>query len=241
MKKSILFLALSAMFLINCKEDEPVIVPEPSIETQNAYDDEAIQKYLQDNYLDAKGNIKTFSTTDTSDDEFPKLAEMNPVTLPSGVIYIVRDGAQPENGTPIGANDSIQIFQNTVSYVASNTDNVVSFVSPATFKNSVDGNGIPDNDPMYYYVRNSVLEAATADEAKQRSYYEIEGLREALPNFTAFNKANEEDYNLQGVIIVPSRAAFARDVHHNYTGLAFRNRSFVFNFQVYRTFPRVNP
>lgn len=241
MKKSIIFLALSTIAFVACKDDEPTIVQEPSIETQNAYDNEAAQKFLQENYLDEKGNIRTFSTSDDSDDEFPKLADLNPVTLPSGVIYIIREGAQPEAGTAVGDKDSIQLFQNTVTYVATNTDNKVSFNSPSTFRNSIDGSGIPDNAPWYYYVPSSVLEGATGDAAKQRSFYEIEGLREALPHFTAFNKTNEEDYNLQGVIIVPSRAAFARDVHYNYTGLAFRNRSFVFNFQIYRTFPRVNP
>ncbi|MGZ5192746.1 MAG: hypothetical protein ACXWVV_02290, partial [Kaistella sp.] len=73
--------------------------------------------------------------------------------------------------------------------------------------------------------------------AKLRSYYEIEGFQEAIKKFQAYDIPDDSNYNLQGVIIVPSRAAFARDAHFNYTGLAFRNRSFVFNFQIYKSTP----
>jgi len=98
--------------------------------------------------------------------------------------------------------------------------------------------GVPQEDPAYYYVKQSVLDAASAGVAKERSYYEIEGFREALQKFKAFDLPEDADYNLQGVIIVPSRAAFARDAHFNYNNISLRNRSFVFNFQVYKSMTR---
>ncbi len=39
------------------------------INVQNSYDDQAIKKFMDENYLDAQGNIKAFSDTDTSDDK----------------------------------------------------------------------------------------------------------------------------------------------------------------------------
>jgi hypothetical protein len=44
---------------------------------------------------------------------------------------------------------------------------------------------------------------------------------------------------MQGVIIVPSRAAYARD--NSIYGTVYANRSFVFNFQLYNTKTRVKP
>lgn len=233
MKKTYLFLALASIALVSCRKDDAVdTVEEVSIETQNSYDDQAAQNFLATHYLDAKGNIKDFVATDTVN---VKLADLSPVTLPSGVIYIARPGAQPNPGTTIAQYDNIRLMTNTITYVATNTDNKVSFSSPSVFRNTISGTGVPEADPAYYYVKKSVRDAAISDIAKQSSYYEIEGFQEALKKFKAFDIPDESNYNLQGVIIVPSRAAFARDAHFNYTGISFRNRSFVFNFQVYKS------
>ena len=114
-------------------------------------------------------------------------------------------------------------------------DGTIKFGSAQLFKNTMTGTGTQEVDPAYFYVKKSVLTNATVAQAKERSYYEIEGFQEAIKKFQAFDMPDDSNYNLQGVIIVPSRAAFARDVHFNYTGLAYRNRSFVFNFQIYKT------
>ena len=235
MKKTFLYLALASIAIVSCRKDDAVdTVEEVSIETQNTYDDQAAQNFLETHYLDAKGNIKAFVATDTVN---VKLSDMNPVTLPSGVIYIVKPGAQPDPGTTVGTYDLIRLMSRSTTYVATNTDNKVAYSSPSTFRNTISGAGVPEVDPAYFYVKNSVRDAATAAVAKQRSYYEIEGFQEALKKFKAFDISDDANYNLQGVIIVPSRAAFARDVHFNYTGIAYRNRSFVFNFQIYKTTP----
>ena len=233
MKKTFLYLALASIALISCRKDnEETVEPEVSIETQNSYDDQAAQKFLQTHYFDAKGNLKDFVETDTVN---TKLADLEPVTLPSGVIYVKRPGAQPDPATVIGPSDIIRLMSVTNTYVATNTDNKIAFTSASPFRNTITGTGTPEVDPSYYFVKKAVLDAGTTEIQKQRSFYEIEGFREALQKFGAFDIPDEANYNLQGVIIVPSRAAFARDPHFNYTGVLYRNRSFIFNFQVYKT------
>lgn len=242
MKKIFLYILAGSLCFSACKKDDDVetyVEPE-DIAVQNTYDDQSIQKFLDANYLDTQGNIKPFSATDTVDDNYKKLSQLAPLTLPSGVVYIVRAGAQPEDSTPpvtgktIGDTDVTRIMMRAKTYLAANTSGDVAFISATdmTGYNSIDISGSPVIDPMFYYVKKSVLEA---DLTKARSYYEIEGFQEGLRKFKAFSQADGSPYNLQGVIIVPSRAAFARDAHYNYSGYSFRNRTFIFNFQVYNT------
>lgn len=242
MKKILLGFAMLGLVLQSCKKDgaDEEVYVEPTIDVQNQYDEQAAKTFLDENYLDAKGNIKAFSTTDTSDDNEVKLSALNPITLPSGVIYIVRNGAQPDPGTVIGATDIIRFMTTTTTYVATKESDIVKFRSAVPFSTGITGIGVPEVDPKYYYISptDKLITSATTDAAKQQSFYMIEGLREALQHFKAFNKEDSEDYNLQGVIIVPSKAAFARDDSYPYSVYSNRNRSFVFNFQVYKTTPR---
>ncbi len=237
MKKTILFLALASVALVSCREDDAETEePEVSIETQNSYDDQAIKNYLETHYLDERGNLKDFVEGDSVN---VKLVDLSPVTLPSGVVYIMKPGAQPDPGTEIGSNDVLRMMCIATTYVALNGDNKLTFQSPSAFKNTI-SNGTMDVDPAYYYVKNSVVKTFNEryETSYDHSFFEIEGFREALQKFKAFNIPDEDNYKLQGVIIVPSRAAFARDVHYNYTGISFRNRSFIFNFQVYKSATR---
>lgn len=229
-----------------CKKDDDVatyVEPE-DIAVQNTYDDQSIDKFLDANYLDTQGNIKAFSATDTADDHQTKLSAMipAPVKLPSGVVYIVRNGAQPSTGTTIGATDITRTMMRAKTYLAANTDGNVAFISGSdmTPYNTIDGSGSPVIDPKFYYISpdDLLIKNASTDAAKQSSYYVIEGYNEALQKFKAFDQPDGSPYNLQGVIIVPSRAAFARDAHYNYSGYSFRNRTFVFNFQVFKTTAR---
>lgn len=245
MKKIFLYILAGSLCFSACKKDNDVetFVEPDDVAVRNTYDDQAIQKFLNDNYLDTQGNIKAFSTTDTADDNEKKLAELNPVKLPSGVIYIVRAGAQPTPGKAIGATDALKMMVRAGNYLAVNTDGTVSLtISPTVpyLVNTINGSGSPLVDPMWYYVKKKVLADATTDLAKDRKFYEIEGFQEGLKYFKAASPAlaDEAPYNLQGVILVPSRAAFARDEHYNYTGYSLKNRTFVFNFQVYNTTTR---
>ncbi|MCJ7934868.1 MAG: hypothetical protein MUW56_14905 [Chryseobacterium sp.] len=246
MKKIFLYILAGSLCFTACKKDDVVdTINEPEdINVQNSYDDQAIKKFMNENYLDTQGNIKAFSSTDTSDDNEKKLSELPHETLPSGTVFITRPNAQPSPGKPIAATDSIRIMMNVQTYVANDNAGTVTFgsASAMTNYNSINETGNPIIDPKFFYIRkdDKLITNATTDAAKQQNYYMIEGFNEALQKFNAFDKADSEGYNLQGVIIVPSRAAFARDAHYNYSGYSFRNRSFVFNFQVYKTTTRPN-
>jgi len=243
MKKIFLYILAGSLCFSACKKDDEVetFVEPEDVAVRNSYDDQAIQKFMENNYLDAQGNIKAFSSTDASDDNEKKLSELSPVKLSSGVIYIVRNGAQPSSGVTLETNPTatnatqIRLMMRANYYLASESDGNVSFGAAGTLLNTINGSGSPATDPPYYYVKNNVLQNATTDVAKQRSYYEIEGLQEGLKYFKGYaNKDDGDPYNLQGVIIVPSRAAFARDAHYNYTGFSLKNNCFVFNFEIYK-------
>ncbi|WP_411811097.1 hypothetical protein ACLB9Y_13495 [Chryseobacterium scophthalmum] len=239
MKKIFLYILAGSLCFAACKKDDEVetFVEPEDINVRNSYDQQAIQKFMDNNYLDTQGNIKAF-TSDAADDNEKKLSQLNPQTLPSGVIYIKRTGAQPEDSTPpstgvtIGDSTQIRTMMRANYYLAKDTDGNVSFGGAGALLNTIDGSGSPVTDPMFYFVKKSVRTAA----GQNSSYYEIAGLKEGLRYFKGFeNLPDENPYNLQGVIIVPSKAAFARNPHYNYTGYSLQNYCFVFSFQIYKT------
>lgn len=238
MKKIFLYLIAGSLCFSACKKDDEVeTYKEPEdINVQNSYDSEAIQKFLENNYLDAQGNIKAFSSTDTADDNETKLKDMSPQTTPSGAIYIIRANAQPNPGATIGDTDVMRIMMRAKAYLAGNTDGNTTFLTNSNFSGftPLDEGGSPISDPIFYYVKDATRTAS----GKPKSYYEMEGFQEAIRKFKAFDMTDDQNYNLQGVIIVPSKAAFARDEHYSfgtqYTS-PFRNTSFIFNLQVYKT------
>ncbi len=241
MKKIFLYILVGTLALSSCKKDDEIeTYKEPeNIAVQNDYDDQAIQKFMTDHYFDTQGNIKPFSVTDTIDDNYTKLKDTPGLEkLNSGVIVIPIQNAQPINGTNIEDKDVLNILMKSQAYVANQTAGVVSFEGGLTFVDNVNNSSMT-LDPIFYYVKNSVLNAATTDAAKQRSYYEIEGFQEGIKKFKAFNLSNSAPYKMQGAIIVPSRAAYARDAsYYNSSTNSVRNRSFVFNFQVYKATTR---
>ena len=240
MKKIFLYILAGSLCFSACKKDddgpEPYKEPE-DIATQNNYDDQAIKKFMDENYLDVQGKIKPFSATDTADDHEKKLSELSPVTLPSGTIYIKRSGAQPSgtDAKDIKDTDIIKIMGTGIAYLAGDNNGTISFLPESnniTLLNTITGNVVPYIDPPYYYVKQSILKKGTGP-ASKAGYYQIPGFREALQKFQAFDLSSGAQYNLQGVIIVPSRAAFARNPHYPYLNMSYRNRTFIFNFQIY--------
>jgi hypothetical protein len=235
MKKIFLYILAGSLCFSACKKDDEVetfIEPE-DISVRNTLDEQAIQKFMDNNYLDTQGNIKAFSSTDATDDNYKKLSELSPVKLPSGVIYIKREGAQPTSGVAINTDPTsataslIKTMMRATYYRATDTDGNVALTSGGALLNTIDLEASPATDPKFYYAKKSIV-----TDTKPRSYYEIEGLQEGLKYFTGFqNLPNETLPNLQGVIIVPSKAAYARDT--NYYNL--QNATFVFNFQIYHT------
>lgn len=234
MKKILLGIALSVVALQGCKKDdddveETVVL---TVEEQNTYDDAAAKDFLNKNYLNSKGVITPFDSTVTTDDNEKKLSDYDYKTLPSGVIYIKRDDAQPVDGKEIVSTDVISIMQIAKSYVSAKVDDKIIFTSESTFSNTV-ATGDLIVDPAYFYVKSSILKKYndTYKTTYGRNFYEIEGLQEGLKYFKSFDLDSSSDYNMQGIIIVPSRAGFARD-NNIYS---YSNRSFVFNFQIYKS------
>ncbi|MBN9312745.1 MAG: hypothetical protein BGO40_00610 [Chryseobacterium sp. 39-10] len=237
MKKILLYLAFLSVAVVSCKRDEtPEEQPEISVEMQNTYDDQAAEDFLQTHYLDAKGNIKDLAATDTVN---VKLKNLNPITLSSGVIYIIRNNAQPTPGTAIQPKDIIRLMSSSISYSSGEVNGKVSYQNGVSFRNTIATTGVPEVDPNYYYIKSSLLNAFNKryNTSYDHSFFEIEGFQEGLQKFKAFDIGDDVAYNLQGVIIVPSRAAYARDPHYS-TGISLRNRSFVFAVQVYKTTTR---
>jgi len=233
MKKIFLYILAGSLCFAACKKDDEVetFVEPEDINVRNSYDEQAIQKFMDNNYLDSKGNIKAFSSTDASDDNEKKLSQLPHEKLSSGVIYIKRDGAQPNPGVTLNTDSSsadatlIKTMMRANYYLATDTDGNIALTNYGSLLNTLDGSGSPYTDPTFYYAKKSLV-----TDAKPRSYYEIAGLKEALKYFEGYNNLpNETVPNLQGVIIVPSKAAFARN--ENYYGL--KNMTFVFNFQIY--------
>ena len=238
MKKIFLYLLAGSLCFSACKKDDEVetyVEPE-DINVQNSYDDEAIAKFLDNNYLDSQGNITAFDDSTTDDDNETKLSDLNPQTTASGAIYIMRANAQPTSGTAIGNTDVMRLMMKSRAYLAGISDGNVSFLTSSVFSgfSPLDETGSPLSDPFIYYVKQATLDSSE----KERSYYEMEGFQEGIRKFQAFDITDDANYNLQGVIIVPSRAAYARDAHYSFgTGSAspYRNYTFIFNVQVYKT------
>lgn len=227
---------MGAVFFTSCKrEEEDTTTKEVvDISTQNTYDDLAAQKYLTSNYFDSQGRIVVYSDTDTSDDNYPSLNTYSVTKLPSGVIIVMRPTAQPSPGKTINNQDVLRITSISRSVVAEKVNDVPVFTTFQDFVNTIN-TGVPEVDPFYFYAKNSLLNG------KERSYYEIEGFQEGIKYFKSCEIPDVDNYNMQGVIIVPSRAAFGRDANFadlNTTTLKFVDRSFIFNVQVYRTTTR---
>jgi hypothetical protein len=112
----------------------------------------------------------------------------------------------------------------------------ISFASPLSFNNTISGSGTPSSDPKYYYTTPEFIkDYNTANSTTYtEAYFVIEGLRDGLQHFQSYEIPDSDNYNLQGVIIVPSRAAFARDAAFPYNG-TMTDKSIVFNFQIYKT------
>ena len=245
MKKLLLGLLVATAVLNSCRSDTyaPNYIPSVDQATQNTYDDTAIKDYLDTHYFDDRGKIKAFDDTTKPDDKNVKLSSLAK-TLPSGTIYVIRPNAQPTNGTAVHDTDVINIMQVGFASRAIKSSDQIQFAATVPFFNTVDQGGVPVKDPQWFYVKQSAIDAEQkrldtnnpSNTVKvTKSYFEIEGFQEAIKQFQSFTKNDVDDYNLQGLIIVPSRAAFGKDPFYNYNGanVSLNDYTFFFNFQLY--------
>ena len=240
MKKILLYIIIGSVSFTSCKSDstDEEVAEVVSIDTQNSYDDQAAIRFLKESYFDPQGKIVAFSATDPSDDNYPSLYTFNPVTLPSGVIIVKRPTAEPIPGKIINDKDVLRLTSVSSTFVAESSADGPIFSRQQNFRNTITNSGVPEVDPTYFYNKIGALNG------KDRSYYEIEGFQEGIKKFKSCEIADVDNYNMQGVIIVPSRAAFARDTNaYDFTSttgsiIKFVDKSFVFNVQVYKTTTR---
>ena len=123
MSKKILFAVMIALFIQSCNRDDKNSskTGEKEVESlaeQNTNDDKAIEKYLDEHYLNSQGVVTKFDKTDTRDDNEKKLSDLNPKKLENGIIIIKREKAQPANGKTIGATDILHIMTKTQTFLS---------------------------------------------------------------------------------------------------------------------------
>lgn len=240
MKKwGLLILAFGFLFTA-CKSDDDGF-NEPNQEDQNRIDDEVIEIYLKEHYFDPeRGKIKQFSTTDSLDDNYPTLFSQAQ-KLPSGVWIVKRadyiaEGAQVSNNK----TDSILISYEQKIFTADYTDTTETirpYKALQTVYSTLES-GTPKWDPSFYYVNLANL---NLNDNVKEEHFVVEGFVEGLKHFKATNSNGIDLYDFQGAIVVPSRMAFGRDfafVGNTLDFTTFRNKTFVFNFELHKVVPR---
>lgn len=83
MSKKILFAVVIALFIQSCNRDDKNSskTGEKEVESlaeQNTNDDKAIEKYLDEHYLNSQGVVTKFDKTDTRDDNEKKIKRFEP-------------------------------------------------------------------------------------------------------------------------------------------------------------------
>lgn len=225
-----------------CKNDDDN--REPSIADQNKWDDEAILAFLEDHYFEPeRGMIKRFDVTDSADDNHPNLLSQG-TKLPSGVWVVKKNEFVAEGRAVVNnAQDSILLSYEARTFKA-NKEELADGQKPYTNEaqiiySTINASGTPQWDPYFYYTH---ISPAMAENGRKMEEYVIEGFVEGIKHFQSTANDGLDAYNFQGAILVPSRAAFARDV--NYIGgspsYSFRNTSFVFNFELHKVVDRID-
>lgn len=225
-----------------CKNDDDN--GEPSIANQNTWDDEAILSYLEDHYFEPeRGQIKRFDAEDSTDNEYPTLLAQG-TKLPSGV-WVIKKNDFVAEGRPVvnNAQDSILISYEAKTFVA-DKEALAEGQKPytnnfQTLFSTINGSGTAQWDPFFYFTH---ITPTMAESDVKIEHYVIEGFVEGLKHFQSTANDGVDAFNFQGAIIVPSRAAFGRDVTY-YGGspsYSFRNTSFIFNFELHKVIDRVD-
>lgn len=240
-KKFFVTLIACSAVLVGCNNDDDNGVNKETkipIEERNALDDEAIQQYMEDFYFNSKGVLTKFDTIKgNEDDAYPTLKSL--AKQDNLGIWYAENPNHKGTGKTIVSNDSTSIYLSSIStyFVATNsTDYKRKYGSLGQFYYSSinTGDGSATQDPTFYYF------TPTATEIKngvKREHIELKNFVEGLKHFKTTERATTDLYNFQGVIILPSRLAYARNKYYvQSTGLtefsAFRDATIVFNFEL---------
>lgn len=233
------FVFLTFVFIltaIGCAEDDNNY----DQNEQNSLDDYAIEEFLKDYYFGEKGKITFYDANDETDDDEPSLYELGQKM--SNGIWIIKNPNVAATGPSVINNDTDQILISFQTFYFSsglinNYEDIV-YGGLGLHSSSINELGEPVFDPSFYYA-----DLNPDNENDLESYYEIEGFVEAIKQFNATETSGVGAFNFQGVIVVPSRLAFGRDLAYTGETTTTGNRnlssqyvdaSFVFNFELHQ-------
>ncbi|WP_313374492.1 hypothetical protein [Chishuiella sp.] len=239
-KKFFVTLVTCSIFLISCNSDDDSTNKETKIpiEERNALDDEAIEQLLNDYYFDSTtGKLTKFDTiTGNDDDAYPSLKSI--AKKDDLGIWYAENPNHVGTGESIVSSDSTSIYLSYKAsfFVATNSTDysrkygyVQSYVTSST--NTGDGSAL--KDPEFYYA---TLTSTEISNGVKRENIELKNFAEGLKHFKTTDRAITDLYNFQGVIILPSRLAFARNKYYTGSSLtensSYRDASFVINFEL---------
>jgi hypothetical protein len=240
-KKFFVTLLATATLFTSCKSDDDN--KELSAEQQDSLDDQAIEEYLERHYFSTdNGKIATFDTiTGNEDDNYPSLKQLA-VKDPAGFYYAYRPGVTAEGPSIVSSEASeILISYDVKTFQATNDEQYkYKYGSIYDYANTINsGDGSATIDPSFYYYE---LTEAQIKNGIKREHVELKYFAEALKKFKSTLRSGRDQYNFQGIIILPSRLAYGRN--KMYTGSAvttrhsYRNASFIFNFELDKVTPR---
>ncbi|MDH2205832.1 hypothetical protein N5J53_02245 [Empedobacter sp. GD03644] len=241
-KKFFVTLIACSAVLVGCNNDDDNGVNKETkipVEERNALDDEAIQQYMEDYYFNPKnGKLTKFDTIKGNDDDaYPTLKSL--AKQDNLGIWYAENPNHKGTGETIVSNDSTSIYLSSVTtyFVATNsTDYKRKYGSLGQFYYSSinTGDGSATQDPTFYYYIPTETEAKNG---VKREHVELKNFAEGLKHFKSTNRSTNDLYNFQGVIILPSRLAYARNKYYvQSTGLTeystYRDATIVFNFEL---------
>lgn len=241
-KKFFVTLLAASAFLTSCSSDDDN--KELSVEQRNELDDSAIEEYLENNYFHPRSGVITkFDDTEgNEDDEYPSLKSLA-VKDPAGYYYAMRPGVEA-NGNQVESNDNSKILISYDAKYFEATNDLETYNhkygSVYNFNSTINtGDGSANYDPSFYYYP---VTQTQLDNGIKREYVELSYFVEGLKKFKATNTSGRDQYNFQGIIILPSRLAYGRNKMYTgdrvTTNHAYRNSSFIFTFELHKVTPR---
>ncbi|MGL5234578.1 MAG: hypothetical protein ACRC8Z_07485 [Empedobacter falsenii] len=243
-KKFFVTLIACSAVLVGCNNDDDNGVDKETkipVEERNALDDEAIQQYMEDFYFNPKnGKLTKFDTIKGNDDDaYPTLKSL--AKQDNLGIWYAENPNHKGTGETIVSNDESKIYLNieAKSFRATNSTDykrkygsIGGLIYPWNSIDVSDGSSI--QDPYYYYFTPTETEAKNG---VKREHLELKNFIEGLKHFKTTERSANDLYNFQGVIILPSRLAYARNKYYvSGSGLSdyssFRDLTIVFNFEL---------
>ncbi len=245
-KKFFVTLIACSAFLVSCNNDDDS-VDKMTIESRNSLDDKAIEQFLNDYYFSPEnGKLTKFDDKDDSDNNYPSLKTL--AKYDAAGYWYAQNPNHVGTGENIVSNDDTKIYLSYQTTIFKSTDDLTSTDNSskkyygnitlgnggATF-NTGDGSALPD--PEFYYFMPTELEVKNG---VTRANRELKYFTEGLKHFKSTNKSTSDLYNFQGVIILPSRSAYARNRYYlnstnGLSDLTYRDVSFIYNFELVKT------